>query len=125
MQVARDLHDGVLQSLTGVRLKLQEIATNAETDAPSETRDRLLAIERAVAVEQRELRRFIDGLKPAPVPSAADGTLASRLDEVRERLAGQWKIPVALRVLMITRCSRRRTPGPSACANGPRRLAAA
>ncbi len=103
MQVARDLHDGVLQSLTGVRLKLQTIATDADVDAPARTRDQLLAIERAVAVEQRELRRFIDGLRPGPVPAAAgDGSLRARLNAVRERLAGQWNIPIALRVLPET-----------------------
>ena len=103
MQVARDLHDGVLQSLTGVRLKLQEIATDADVDSPGGTRDQLLAIERAVAVEQRELRRFIDGLRPGPAPAAAaDGSLQARLEAVRERLAGQWKVPIALRVLPET-----------------------
>lgn len=98
MRVARDLHDGVLQSLTGVRLKLQEIAT-AAGENPVSLRDRLLAIERAVAVEQRELRRFIDGLKPEAAPAPDGGTLAARLDAVRERLAAQWKVPIALRVL--------------------------
>ena len=48
IRVARDLHDGVLQSLTGVRLELQAIAA-ASTSEPG-FYDRLLAIERALAL---------------------------------------------------------------------------
>ena len=55
--VARDLHDGVLQSLTGIRFQLRTLAD--EPDAAASVRDRALAMERALAIEQRELRLFI------------------------------------------------------------------
>jgi signal transduction histidine kinase len=98
IQLARDLHDGVLQSLTGVRLELQGIAGSLDHDAAAVGRERVLSVERALAVEQRELRLFIQGLTP-PVTVVPDGTtLASRLQDVRERVLLEWKVPVTIRV---------------------------
>lgn len=93
LRVARDLHDGVLQSLTGARFQLQLLAD----DAPASVRDRLLAVERAIAIEQRELRLFIDALKPA-LPPQASGPVAAGLESERARLAAEWKTPISLRV---------------------------
>ena len=50
--MARDYHDGVLQSLTGIRLELQDVAADTSV-ASTEQRDRLRGIERALAMEQR------------------------------------------------------------------------
>lgn len=95
LRVSRDLHDGVLQSLTGIRLELQDIAADCIGLPP--THARLLAAERAVAIEQRELRRFIGGLKPdGELPST--GTLASGLHETAVRLSTDWKTSVTVRV---------------------------
>jgi signal transduction histidine kinase len=96
IRVARDLHDGVLQSLTGVRLELQGLADSAGSDAPEKTHDRLLALERALAIEQRELRLFIEDLKPDTI--AARRSLDDTLARVRERIATEWKVPVSIRV---------------------------
>src|SRR5204862_7170339 len=87
IRVSRDLHDGVLQSLTGIRLELQAIA---ETEGPSA--DRLRALERALAIEQRELRLFIDELKPAPRGIAESDPIAMRLTEMCSRFSAEWKI---------------------------------
>lgn len=96
IRVARDLHDGVLQSLTGIRFRLQALAD--EQDAPSAVRDQLLAVERAIAIEQRELRLFIEDLRPVPRRREADGTVASSLEELRARLAAEWSTPITIRV---------------------------
>jgi signal transduction histidine kinase len=96
IRVARDLHDGVLQSLTGVRLEIRAVAS--KLDALDEAgRDRLFAIERALAIEQRELRMFIGGLDSSRA-SAAGGSLAARLDALRERIALEWQTPVTIRI---------------------------
>ncbi len=97
IRVARDLHDGVLQSLTGVRLQLQALA--AESDAPAGVSEQLLAVERAIAIEQRELRLFIEDLKPASKSVGADGQVAAALEQLRARLGAEWKTPIALRVV--------------------------
>jgi signal transduction histidine kinase len=95
IRVARDLHDGVLQSLTGIRFQLRALAD--EQDAPSTISDRLLAVERAIAIEQRELRLFIEDLKPA-VRDASEGPVAQQLEELRARLASDWSTPIVVRV---------------------------
>lgn len=98
VRLARDLHDGVLQSLTGVRFELQSLVSRLEHDEPGSVRDRLLAMERGLAIEQRELRLFIEGLKPFPrLPNAGVG-LAARLETVRERVTSDWNVPIVMRV---------------------------
>jgi signal transduction histidine kinase len=96
IRVARDLHDGVLQSLTGIRLQLQALAD--EHGAPSTISDRLLAVERAIAIEQRELRMFIEDLKPITSRGLAPAGLEGMLEELRSRLAAEWQTPIVVRV---------------------------
>jgi signal transduction histidine kinase len=93
IRVARDLHDGVLQSLTGIRLEIRAVAA-ALAEEPG-VRDRLFAIERALAIEQRELRFFIGGLGPGGPRDEA--SLEGRLHAMRERIALEWKLPVTIR----------------------------
>ena len=95
IRVARDLHDGVLQSLTAVRLRLQALADTA--GSPPDARDSLLAVERAIASEQRELRLFIEDLKPPPRQIGTAGTVAEVLQDMRERLELEWGTPIAVR----------------------------
>jgi signal transduction histidine kinase len=97
IRVARDLHDGVLQSLTGMRFELQSLATQLREDSLEETRERLLAIERALAMEQRELRFFIEALQPMRPAIRAGADLATRLDELKDQIASQWQTPITVR----------------------------
>jgi signal transduction histidine kinase len=97
IRVARDLHDGVLQALTGVRLELRALATT-NGGTPQSMHEQLVSLERALAMEQRELRFFISGLEPETAQRIDRSTLAVRLASVRERLALEWKTPVTLRV---------------------------
>jgi signal transduction histidine kinase len=95
IRLARDLHDGVLQSLTGVRLEIRAVAGLEGLAAA--IRDRLVAIERALAGEQRELRFFIADLEP-DVRTRNDSPLAHRLHALLKRIALEWKTPVTIRV---------------------------
>jgi signal transduction histidine kinase len=96
IRVARDLHDGVLQSLTGIRLELQ--ASAADDSTPPVLSERLVDMERALALEQRELRRFIHGLRPAALAGAGDSALADVLDEVRRRIVLEWRAPITIAI---------------------------
>jgi signal transduction histidine kinase len=100
IRVARDLHDGVLQSLTGIRLELRAVAD--DRSCANWIRDKLFAVERAIAIEQRELRTFITGL--GVQKRRADGgdrgsSLRESLDRLSDRIATQWKVPVTIRVV--------------------------
>jgi signal transduction histidine kinase len=98
LRVSRDLHDGVLQALTGIRLELQDVAEDCA--AQPAIHDRLLAAERALATEQRELRQFIDGLKPevgqAPQPG---GPLVTTLRDLTD-LSVQQPLANPLRLMV-------------------------
>lgn len=96
IRVARDLHDGVLQSLTGIRLRLQALADTA--GAPAVARDNLLAVERAIAIEQRELRLFIEDLKPLSRQLGTAGAVGDLLQDIRDRLELEWSTPILVRV---------------------------
>jgi signal transduction histidine kinase len=96
IRVARDLHDGVLQSLTGIRLRLQALAD--APGPPASVHDSLLGLERAIAAEQRELRLLIEALKPVARPEEAGGAMLGALQELRGRLALEWHTPIEIRV---------------------------
>jgi signal transduction histidine kinase len=97
IRVSRDLHDGILQGLTGIRLEIHDIAEAAPL--PSAIHDRLLATERALAIEQRELRRLIDSLNPTPALPAGADTLDAALRRRVGRLSLEWKTPITIHVM--------------------------
>jgi signal transduction histidine kinase len=93
IRVSRDLHDGILQALTGIRLELQSVAVSHTPVA-----ERMVAAERALAREQRELRLFIDGLKPQPEDAHPSARVATTLEELRERFVDELRVPITVRV---------------------------
>jgi signal transduction histidine kinase len=96
MRLARELHDGVLQSLTGAALQLEALSRLVEED-PQAARQRLRDIEELIAEEQRELRTWIQKLKPAASTSmASDADLATALKKLCERVERTWGLPVVL-----------------------------
>lgn len=97
IRVSRDLHDGVLQSLTGIRFELKSVADSLPAHE-DDVRGRLVGLERALAMEQRELRYFIGGLKPAVSLPVVPDSLSARLEALKERLALEWNTPVSIRV---------------------------
>ena len=97
IRVSRDLHDGILQGLTGIRLEIHDIADAAA--ATPAVQDRLLATERALAIEQRELRRLIESLKPKAATAVGGETLDASLRRRMGRLSVEWQTPIAIQVM--------------------------
>jgi len=95
VRVARDLHDSVLQSLTGVALQLRTLPRLMAHD-PEEAQKRLTEIEQVLVSGQKELRWFIDELRPRPQRGGrtVDGILGERLLQLAQRFRDQWAIEV-------------------------------
>jgi signal transduction histidine kinase len=94
VRLARDLHDGLLQSLTGVALQLETVQRLMQSE-PGLARQRLEEIQELIAREQKELRSHIQTLKPGSSGLAdTQATLRGRLSELAERIARQWGLHV-------------------------------
>lgn len=97
-RLARELHDGLLQSLTGAALQLEALSRLIEAD-PKAAQERLRVIEELIAEQHRELRGWIE--QPQPSASASIATsadLAAALGRLRERAKWQWGLRVELSV---------------------------
>lgn len=97
LRLARDLHDGVLQSLTGIGLRLAAVRGLLEED-PKRAREALEALQRLITLEQRDLRFFIQELKPPPLAPVSEArSLAARISELAQRMDLEWGLRAALR----------------------------
>ena len=98
IRMARDLHDGLLQSLTSAALQLEAARRLMEAD-PQTARQRLLEIQQLIAAEQKELRSYVEEMKaPLLGPAGLDTDLTTRLKELAERVERHWGIKVEMRV---------------------------
>ncbi|MGH7512877.1 MAG: sensor histidine kinase [Gemmatimonadales bacterium] len=98
IRLSRDLHDGVLQSLTGAALQLETVQRLWDSE-PAAARGQVGAIQRLIGDEQRNLRGFIrdSKLAPAGLTAGTEGLQAGLRDLVR-RLEDLWGLRVALEV---------------------------
>jgi signal transduction histidine kinase len=94
-RLARDLHDWLLQSMTGVALQLQTLPRLIDRD-PALAHERLHEIQQSVTREQRELRHFIETLDPRKPLGEEKQELVARLREMASRISKQWSIDVVL-----------------------------
>lgn len=94
VRVARDLHDSILQSLTGVAFQLRTLPRLMGRD-PDAAQQRFQEIEGVIAHTQKELRWFIEQLNPGNRKTVADtSTLSQRLSSLAQRFRQQWGIEV-------------------------------
>jgi signal transduction histidine kinase len=106
VRFARELHDGVLQSLTGLALQLKAVRRLLETNqtARGTARARIAEIENLVGAEQRDLRHFVRQLKPSPLSrTEVNAALISHLGELGERIERQWGLRLELTVEPLSR----------------------
>lgn len=94
-RLARDLHDWLLQSMTGVALQLQTLHRLIDRD-PALAHERLEETQLAVAQEQRELRRFIETLDPRKPLGDEKQDIVARLSDMASRISRQWSIDVVV-----------------------------
>lgn len=102
IRLARDLHDGVLQSFTGIGLRLEAIKRALTTGGDDVLAD-LEAAQRVIASEQRDLRFFIQELAPSTTAPTLDlaGT-RQRLTSLAERMEREWSLRVDLNTQDLT-----------------------
>jgi signal transduction histidine kinase len=101
---ARDLHDGLLQSLMGTALQVAAARELLGRD-PALAEERLRQVQQLVREEQRELRELIQELRPEARSAAPTRPLAERLKSLAEIERGIWGIEVHLDVSAIAPAS--------------------
>ncbi|MFL6290427.1 MAG: sensor histidine kinase [Thermoanaerobaculia bacterium] len=95
VRLARDLHDGVIQSLTVAALRLEAFPRLLEAD-PEAAREEVRRLQELLASEQQELRSLVHELKPTGAGPLRTAGLAARLDELRERIESNWGLRMEL-----------------------------
>jgi signal transduction histidine kinase len=91
-RIAKELHDGVIQSLFAVGMNLQGVATSS---ADPETARRLEAAVEDVDVAIRDLRNYIFGLRPGIL---ADRQLDQALKELTSEFGGRSGVVTVVEV---------------------------
>lgn len=90
--LARDLHDGLLQFLTGISLQVQILLRLA--DDPCRVREYLTRLHDRLTQAQRELRLYVEELRsPCPAVGVRDSA-AARIATFGTLLAHQWNVDV-------------------------------
>lgn len=96
VRLARDLHDGIIQSLTVATLRLETFPRLMETD-PAAARREVQRLQELLASEQRELRSLVRELKPAGrTPLRTEPGLAKQLEDLGERVRSHWGLRMEL-----------------------------
>lgn len=93
LRMARDLHDGALQTLSAAAMHLEVIRRS-----PSDDRLKIEALQEWLHKEQRELRYVIERLRNDDTAEAfeTDAGESFSLAEMIESIEGRWGIPITL-----------------------------
>jgi signal transduction histidine kinase len=95
VRLVQDLHDGLLQTLTGAALQLKSVQSQMGQD-PDAAQDRLLKVRQALASEQRELRFWASEVKPTLLGLHGEH-IRDQLVGTLERINGTWGVETVLR----------------------------
>jgi signal transduction histidine kinase len=97
MGLARNLHDGILQSLAGIDLKLEGVRQLLAD--PVAARARVTQIQDLIGAEQRDLRALVQTLRFPNGGGSRGFNLATALEDLRQRIERQWgtRVDVELR----------------------------
>jgi signal transduction histidine kinase len=96
IRLARELHDGIAQSLAGAALQISGLRRTLGAELGDAQR-RLEEIERLLVNEQRELRLFMQELRPSSAMSE-QASLRDRLQELCHRVSSLWGVDVEFEV---------------------------
>jgi PAS domain S-box-containing protein len=69
LRIARELHDGIGQDLSGLRMLTESLRRKAEQSAP-QLLAKVLEVTRLLGEANTELRRVISGMTPEPIPAS-------------------------------------------------------
>ena len=92
-RVARDLHDGLLQSFTGVVLQLETIHSTMDAQ-PEEAKRMITQTQSIMMSDQRELRRFVEQLRPRGARRDAAFDFPERIEDLKIRFESQWGVRI-------------------------------
>lgn len=95
LRISRDLHDGIVQSLAGVGLRLHSLRTLFP--AQSDGARQLGHVQKVLEHDQRELRTLVRELRP---DDSREGkvVLKSELQRMRERFTLEWGMEVVVQM---------------------------
>jgi signal transduction histidine kinase len=100
IRLARDLHDGTLQSLTGFGLRLETVRRLlAEPGGAGAALSGIEELQKLLALEQRDLRFFIHELEPSrPTATGQPAPWNAQVAELARRLELEWGLVVDLAI---------------------------
>lgn len=93
LRLARELHDGLLQSLTASTLQL-EAARRLLRDRPDDADQRLSEIQSLITADHEDLRAFIRELRPVRSSSDPQFPLTARFAALGSLVKRQWNVDV-------------------------------
>ena len=94
VRLVQDLHDGLLQTLTGAALQLKSVQSLMERDVTG-AQTRLSQVRTALASEQRELRFWASEVKPSLMGLQGE-RIQEQLAETLARINGTWGVETRL-----------------------------